>query len=80
MSDSRRCSSADFENMCKKITKIYSQQGAASKMFRDTIVPIQCQAILISHFELHILPKLSKTVGVLNAYKCIFSKQIYLEK
>jgi len=37
MSDSRRCSSADSENMRKKkIKKIYSQQGAASKMFRDT--------------------------------------------
>jgi hypothetical protein len=36
MSDSRRCSSADSENMREKITKIYSRQGAASKMFRDT--------------------------------------------
>jgi len=37
MSDSRRCSSADSENICvKKFTKIYSRQGAASKIFRDT--------------------------------------------
>ena len=49
----------------KKITKIYSRQGEASKMFRDTVVPIQCQAMLISHIELHILPKVSKTVGIL---------------
>jgi len=33
MIDSRRCSSADSENM---LEKIYSRQGAASKMFRDT--------------------------------------------
>jgi hypothetical protein len=32
----KRCSSADSENMREKITKIYSRQGAASKMFRDT--------------------------------------------
>jgi hypothetical protein len=36
MSDSRRWSSADSENMREKITKIYSRQGAASKMFQDT--------------------------------------------
>jgi hypothetical protein len=33
MSDSRRCSSADSENMREKI---YSWQGAASKIFRDS--------------------------------------------
>jgi hypothetical protein len=30
-----------------------------------TLPPIQCQAILISHFELQILLKVSKTVGIL---------------
>jgi len=30
-----------------------------------TLAPIQCQAMLIYHFELHILPKVSKTIGLL---------------
>jgi hypothetical protein len=49
----------------EKITKIYSRQGAASKMFRDTCANIQFPVMLISHFELHILPKVTKTVGIL---------------
>ena len=40
----------------KTIMKINSWQGT---------VPIQGQAILISDFELHILSKVSKTVGIL---------------
>jgi hypothetical protein len=36
MSDSRSCSHADSENMREKIAKIYSWQGAPSKMLRDT--------------------------------------------
>jgi hypothetical protein len=55
MSDSRRCSSADSENMRDKN---YKNLSAA-------LAPIQFQAMLIYHFELHILPKVSKTVGIL---------------
>jgi len=33
--------------------------------FSATLAPIQFQAMLISQFELHILPKVSKTVGIL---------------
>jgi len=37
----------------EKITKIYSRQGAASKMFDDGGAKCKCQAMLISLFELH---------------------------
>jgi hypothetical protein len=38
-----------------------------------TLAPIQCQAMLISHFELHVLPKVSKTVGILaKTHKNVF--------
>jgi hypothetical protein len=36
MSDSMSYSSNESESMREKITKIYSRQGTASKMFRDT--------------------------------------------
>ena len=37
MIDSRRCNSADSENMREKIYKnLFAAMGAASKMFRDT--------------------------------------------
>jgi len=66
MSDSRRCSSADSENMREKNYQIFSRQGAAvSKIFRDTSTTSMSKAILIFHFELHILPKVSKTVVIL---------------
>jgi hypothetical protein len=63
MSDSRRCSSADSENECAKITKIYSRRGAASNMFRDTSAN-SMSSHTFSHFELHILPNISKTVCI----------------
>jgi hypothetical protein len=47
----------------KKITKIYSRQGAASKMFRDSSA--NSMSSNTSHFELHILQKVFKTVGIL---------------
>jgi hypothetical protein len=63
MSDSKRCSIA--ENMLEKVTKIYSWQGAASKMFRDSGANSMARAMLISYFDLHILPKVSKTGVIL---------------
>jgi hypothetical protein len=34
-------------------------------MFRDTSANSMSKALLISHFELHMLPKVSKTGGIL---------------
>jgi hypothetical protein len=48
----------------KKITNIYSRQGTASKMFRDGGANSISKAMLISHFQLHIIPKVSKTCGI----------------
>jgi len=84
MSDSGRCSSADSENRREIFTKFYLRQGAASKMFRDTSATMhtmQCQAMLISHFELHILPKVSKTVGILaKTLKNVFLVQKFIQR
>ena len=67
MSDSRRCSSADSENSREKHYKnLFAAGGRAQRQkYSATLAPIQCQAILISHFELHILPNVSKTVAIL---------------
>jgi hypothetical protein len=59
MSDSRRCSS--WKYAWKKLQKFIRARAHRQKCS----APIQCQAMLISHFELHILPKSSKTVSIL---------------
>jgi hypothetical protein len=64
MSDSRRCSCADSENMREKNYKKFIRSRAQRQKCSATLAPIKFQAMLISHFELHILPKVSKTVGI----------------
>jgi hypothetical protein len=61
----RRCSSADSENECAKNYNNFIRGRAQLQKCSTTLAPIQFQAILISHFELHILPKVSKPVGLL---------------
>ena len=65
MSDSRRCSNADSENMREKIYKNLFAGRAQGQKCSETLAPIQCQAVLIYHFELQILPKVSKSIGIL---------------
>jgi len=60
----RRCSSADSENMREKITKIYFRQGAAIYIFLYTSAN-SVSTMLIYHFELQILPKVSKIAGII---------------
>jgi hypothetical protein len=51
--------------MCvKKLQNFIRGRAQRQKCFA-TLTPIQCQTMLISHFELHILFKVSKTVGIL---------------
>jgi hypothetical protein len=65
MSDFRRCSSADSKSKRKKLQKfIHGIRAHRQKCF-ETLAPIQVLAMLIYHFELQILPKVFKTVGIL---------------
>jgi len=48
----------------KKLQKFIRGRAHRQKC-SATLAPIQCQAMLIYHFELHILPKVSKTVAIL---------------
>jgi hypothetical protein len=80
MSDSKRCSSADSDNLRENVSKIYSRQGATSKC-SVTLALIQFQAMLISHFELHILPKATKTVAILaNTHKNVLLVNILSQR
>jgi len=54
MSDSRRWSSDESENMREKIQKIICGRAQRQKC-SVTLAPIQCQAMLISHFDLKLL-------------------------
>jgi hypothetical protein len=65
MSDTRRWGAALILKICvKNITKFIRGRAQREKC-SATLAPIQCLAMLISHFELHILPKFTKTVGIL---------------
>jgi hypothetical protein len=66
MSDSRRWSSAGSENMREQNYKNLFAAGRSVKNVPRHYEPIQCQAMLICLFELHMLPKVSKTVGILS--------------
>jgi len=80
MSDPRICSSADSENILQKIRK-FIRGRAHRRKCSATQAPIQCQDMLNSHFELHILPKVSKTVGILaKTHKHVFSVKIFTQR
>jgi hypothetical protein len=50
--------------ICVKKLQKFIRGRAQCQKCSATLAPIQSQAMLISHFELHILPKVSKTVGI----------------
>ena len=61
MSDYRRCRSAEPEKNYKNLFTA----GRSIKNVPRHLRQIQCQAMLIYHLVLQILPKVSKTVGIL---------------
>jgi hypothetical protein len=73
-SDSRRCSSADSEKMREKIAKIYSRQGTASNMFRDTSANSS-----FSPVEFSKIGKLTSLDGLKfllkNTFLCVFARK-----
>jgi hypothetical protein len=48
----------------KKLQKFIRGRLQRQKCY-STLAPNHCQAMLISHFELHLLPKVTKTVSIL---------------
>jgi hypothetical protein len=50
---------------CVKKLQKFIRGRVQRQNFSATLAPIQCQALLISHFDLQILLKVSKTIGIL---------------
>jgi hypothetical protein len=64
---------APILKICLKKVQKFSRGRAQRQKCSATLAPIQCQAIIISHFDLHILPKVSKTVVLLaKTHKNVF--------
>jgi len=60
--------------ICLKKLQKFIRGRALRQKCSATLAPIQFQALLIPHFELLILPKVYKTVGILA--KTLLSKKI----
>jgi predicted ATP-grasp superfamily ATP-dependent carboligase len=59
--------------ICVEILQKFIRGRAQHQKCSATLVPNQSQAMRISHFEQHILPKVSKTVDVLaKTHKNVF--------
>jgi hypothetical protein len=64
MSDSKRYNSTNSENIRGKFQK-FIHGKVQRQNYSATVAPMQRQAMLISHFMMHILIKVSKTGGTL---------------